>query len=76
MTRDIHAFYATLAAICYLVTVGAALAAFGHNLEAIGVSAAVTGLIGVIRLPESKRVEIDQPADNPVPTTDAEDPLR
>jgi hypothetical protein len=43
--QSLHAFYATLAAICYLVTIGAVLAALGRDSEALGVSAAVTDLI-------------------------------
>lgn len=48
---EFYAFLATLAAIVVLVAIGVAAACLGHNTEAIGVGAAVTGLIGVIRMP-------------------------
>ena len=63
-----HAFYATLIAICYLVTVGAVLVSYGRNLEALGVGAAVTGLIGIARLPSRGTVTVDNSESNPVPT--------
>ncbi len=47
------AYLATLGAICFLVSVAAVLAYHGRYSEAIGVGAAVTGLIGVIKLPSS-----------------------
>lgn len=55
MTRDhdLIAYLATLAAIVALVAIAALLAALGKYSEAIGVGAAVTGLIGVIKLPSS-----------------------
>jgi len=42
------AFLATLAAIVTLVIFGALVALQGKNTEALGIGAAVTGLIGVI----------------------------
>lgn len=58
-------FYATLAAICYLVTVAAVLAAYGKYSEAIGVGAAVTGLLAIARTPPAPS--------NPVATTQSGD---
>lgn len=52
--HQLIAYLATLAAIVALVGIGAALAATGKSLEAVGVAAAVTGLIGVIKLPSVK----------------------
>ncbi len=61
-------FYAILFAICYLVTIGAVLAALGKYSEALGVGAAVTGLIGVIRLPTDKStVTVDNGPADPIP---------
>lgn len=51
--RELRAFYAALAAICYLVTIAAVLAAFGKYTEAIGVGAAVTGLLALMKSPFS-----------------------
>lgn len=62
MTDDhaLRAFYACLSAICYLVTIGAILAGLGRYSEALGVGAAVTGLIGVIKLPSRPSVSVAQ----------------
>lgn len=64
-------FFATLIAICYLVTVGAVLSAVGKYTEALGVGAAVTGLIGIARIPSRGSVTVDNSPTNPVNTTDA-----
>lgn len=51
LTNEHHnliAFLATLCAIVVLVIVGAFLATQGKSAEALGISAAVAGLIGVI----------------------------
>ena len=69
--HSLYAFYATLAAICYLVTIGAVLASIGRYSEALGVGAAVTGLIGVIKLPSARTVTIDNPPSAPVPVETA-----
>ena len=68
-THQLIAYVATLFAILYLVTVAAVLAYNGRYSEAIGVGAAVTGLIGVIKLPAQRSVTVDNPPGNPVPTT-------
>lgn len=44
----LHAFYAVLAAIVILYTIGAVLAFFGKPMEALGLGGAGTGLIGVL----------------------------
>lgn len=62
--HQLIAYLATLAAICILVGVGAILAYNGKSVEAVGVAAAVTGLIGVIKLPSQRA---------PVATTDKGD---
>ena len=59
--HQLIAYAVTLLAICYLVTMGAILAYNGKSVEAVGVAAAVTGLIGVIKLPSVR-----------VPTTNVE----
>jgi len=68
-TLQLKAFYATLIAICYLVTLGAVLVALGRSVEALGVAAAVTGLIGLSKVPSSKSTTIDNGPGNPVSTT-------
>ena len=55
MSEQLIAFLATLAAIVALVIVAAVLAYNGKLSEAVGVGAAVTGLIGVIKQPELTR---------------------
>lgn len=49
------AYIATLVAIIALVAIAAALAVYDKNIEAVGVGAAVTGLIGVMRAPFARQ---------------------
>ena len=70
---SLHAYMATLFAICYLVTVGLYVASQGRSVEAVGVAAAVTGLIGLIRFPNTKSVTVDNTAQNPIPTSPSEE---
>ena len=62
--HQLIAYLATLGAIVTLVALGALLAYNGKSVEAVGVAAAVTGLIGVIKIPSSRA---------PVATTDKGD---
>jgi hypothetical protein len=67
--RELIAFLATLAAIVLLSKIGGT----GADL------AIMTGLVGVLgglaaRGRSSKKVEIDQPKDKPVPTTSEDEP--
>lgn len=66
------AYLATLTAIVLLVGIAAILAFHERYSEAIGVSAAVTGLIGVIKLPSQRSVTVDNPPSAPVPTEPVE----
>ena len=50
--NQLIAYLSTLGAIVMLVAIGAVLAYNGKSVEAVGVAAAVTGLIGVIKLPQ------------------------
>lgn len=68
------AYCATLFAIMYLVTIGAVASWNGHSIEALGVAAAVTGLIGVCKLPSNRTTTIDNAANDPVPITNPGDP--
>lgn len=68
--NDLIAYLATLLAIVVLVALGGFFVAEGKSLEAIGVGAAVTGLIGVMRMPQQRNVTIDNPPSKPVPTED------
>ena len=52
--HQLIAYLATLGAIVALVGLGAILAYNGKSVEAVGVAAAVTGLIGVIKLPSQR----------------------
>lgn len=61
--HSLIAYLATLAAIVILVVIAAVLAFHGKYSEAIGIGAAITGLIGVIRLPSNRPTDAD-----PMPT--------
>ena len=52
--HQLIAYLATLTAIVILVGLGAILAYNGKSVEAVGVAAAVTGLIGVIKIPSQR----------------------
>ena len=65
---ELIAYLSTLGAIVVLVAIAAVLAGFGKYSEAIGVSAAVTGLIGVIKIPTRRNVTVDNGPERPVPT--------
>lgn len=59
--RDqLHAFYAVILAVCYLTTLAAALAYLGKMTEAVGVGAAVTGLLALARSPARAGVNVEQ----------------
>lgn len=72
------AFMATLFAIVVLVITGAIIALQGGSTEALGIGAAVTGLIGVIGTFKPRTTSSDSPQavtvtnepSNPVPTHD------
>lgn len=65
--HDLIAYLATLLAIVVLVGIAAYCAAHGKLTEAVGVGAAVTGLIGVMRMPTQRHVTVDNSPANPVP---------
>ena len=72
--HQLVAYLATLLAIVVLVGIAAVCAATGRSLEAVGVGGAVTGLIGVIRMPTGRSVTTDpqpvtvtNPDSDPVP---------
>lgn len=73
------AFMATLLAIVVLVITGAIIALRGGSTEALGIGAAVTGLIGVIGTFKPRTTAPDTPQDvtvvnkptAPVPTHDS-----
>lgn len=73
-THNLVAFLATLGSIVALVCVGAYMAGNGYSTEALGIGAAVTGLIGVLgtfrpkSLPENQDVTVTNKPTDPVPT--------
>lgn len=52
--HELVAFLATLAAMVLLVAIAAVLAVLGKYTEAIGVSAAISGLLGAIKMPRAR----------------------
>lgn len=66
--NQLVAYLATLGAIVVLVGIAAFCAAHGRSLEAVGVGGAVTGLIGVIRMPASRDVHVTNRPSEPIPT--------
>ncbi len=69
--EQLIAYCATLFAIVVLVIAGLAAAWNGKNIEAVGVAAAITGLIGLIKFPsnnnavaktDSGDVNVNQPS--------------
>jgi hypothetical protein len=69
--KDAHqliAYLATLATLAFVF--GAALFAAGHEVtvnEAFGLGTITGGLIGVLRIPSSRNVTVDNPPSQPVP---------
>lgn len=59
-THGLIAFLSTLGAIVVLVIAGAWLASTGQNTEALGIGAAVTGLIGVLGTFKPKTQQVAQ----------------
>lgn len=75
---NLIAFMATLFAIVVLVIFGAMVAMKGQSTEALGIGAAVTGLIGVIgtfrprNSPDNQDVTVTNSLKDPVPTTEGD----
>lgn len=66
--EQLTAYLATLAALVVIVIAGLVAAMNGlTNVEAFGLGGVTGGLIGILRLPASRNVQIDQPANQPVP---------
>ncbi len=63
------AYIATLAAIIVMFGMACLCLYAGRSVEAIGIGGVMTGLIGVLGgfRPQQRKVEVDQPADKPVP---------
>lgn len=57
---ELRAFYAVIWAVCYLTTIAAILAYNGRMTEAVGVGAAVTGLLALARSPARAGVNVEQ----------------
>lgn len=70
--EQLIAYCATLLTLCIVVV--AALIAAGQGVtvtEAFGLGAVTGGLIGVLRIPSTRNVTVDNPPNNPVQTEDA-----
>jgi hypothetical protein len=68
---EFYAYISTLAAIVALVVVAVWAASNGKSIEAIGVGGAVTGLIGVIRMPRGPQHVMANISDGGDISTDA-----
>lgn len=69
--EQLLAYIATLAALIIVVLGGLITAAIAPEvigkIEAFGFGTITGGLIGVLRIPASRSVEVDQPASKPIP---------
>ena len=73
--EQLIAYLATLAALVLVLTValvtGALAPAVMGKMEVFGLGTITGGLIGVLRIPASRTVTVDNSPTNPVPTEDA-----
>lgn len=74
--EQLIAYLATLAVLALVLLGSELIAAFSGDIligkmEAFGLGTVTGGLIGLMRLPTSRTVTIDNPASDPVPTTEA-----
>ncbi len=74
-TREqLVAYLATLAALVVVLLGAMIIAALSQSIigkmEAFGLGTVTGGLIGVLRIPTSRNVTVDQPADSPIPVED------
>ena len=71
--HQLLAYLATLAALVVVFLAAILAAAFGNltSIEALGVGTVTGGLIGALRMPSQHSVTVDNPASDPVNTTDA-----
>lgn len=73
--EQLAAYIATLATL--VIVFVAALIAASRNpdlmgkMEVFGLGTITGGLIGVLRIPSTRNVTVDNPPDDPVPTKDA-----
>lgn len=63
--HEYRAFIACLVALVILVGIAATLAAFDKSVEAVGVGAAITGLIGIMRAPQAPSSDIKITEEHP-----------
>jgi len=73
--EQLIAYLATLGTLAFIF--GAALFAAGHSVtvnEAFGMGTITGGLIGVLRIPSTGKVTVDNAPSDPVPTTPAAAP--
>ena len=77
--HQLVAYLATLGALVVVFIAALLAAAFsdgvGGRLEAFGLGTITGGLIGVLRIPSSRHVEVDNPPSNPVPIERVDGPL-
>lgn len=74
--EQLIAYLATLGVLALVLLGSELIAAFSGDvligkMEAFGLGTVTGGLIGLMRLPTSRSVTIDNPASDPVPTTEA-----
>lgn len=72
--EQLVAYLATLAALVVVLLGAMIIAALSENIigkmEAFGLGTVTGGLIGVLRIPTSRNVTVDQPSDAPIPVED------
>ena len=72
--EQLTAYLATLAALVVVLLASEVIAAFSDavigKMEAFGLGTVTGGLIGLMRLPASRNVTVDNPPERPIPTTE------
>ncbi|WP_066769467.1 hypothetical protein [Sphingobium sp. CCH11-B1] len=69
--HDLIAYLATIAALVLIFALALIVSAIRPDIigkiEAFGLGTITGGLIGILRIPSARTVQVDQPANDPIP---------